>query len=188
MMASRFDFIPTSLPGLTAVQRKPIEDERGFFCRFYCGEEFRQTGLQGSVAQINHTYTKKRGTVRGLHFQHPPHAEIKIVTCLRGRVFDVAVDIRRESPTFLRWHGEILSATNHRGLLIPKGFAHGFQTLTDDCEMMYLHSESFDPDAEGALNMADPKLGIAWPEAVTDLSKRDQAHPMISADFEGILV
>jgi dTDP-4-dehydrorhamnose 3,5-epimerase len=114
-----------------------------------------------------------------------PHP-YKIVSCLNGEVFDVAVDIRKGSPTFLHWHGEILSATNQRSLLIPEGFAHGFQTLTENCEMLYLHSVPFQPHAEGALHVADPKIGIRWPLAVTELSERDRAHPFIGPDFEGI--
>jgi len=188
MTKSRFDFLPTPLSGLTVVQRKHIEDNRGFFCRFYCAEEFLEAGLQKPIAQINYTFTRKKGAVRGLHFQYPPHAEAKIVSCLKGEIFDVAVDLRKASPTFLRWHAEILSAANQESLLIPEGFAHGFQTLTEDCEMIYLHSESFHPQAEGGLNVADPRLGIAWPEAITELSDQDHAHPCISSYFEGILL
>ena len=188
MTKSRFDFLPTPLSSLTLIQRKPIEDDRGFFCRFYCADEFREAGLRKPIAQINHTFTRKRGAVRGLHFQYPPHADTKIVSCLKGEVFDVAVDIRQGSPTFLCWHGEIISAANQKSLLIPEGFAHGFQTLTEDCELIYLHSESYHPQAEGALNVADPRLGIAWPVAITELSDRDRAHPCIGSNFEGILL
>jgi len=188
MTTAHFDFQPTRLSGLTVIQRKPIKDERGFFCRFYCAGEFSDANYSKPIAQINHTFTQRRGTVRGLHFQYPPHAEAKVVTCLKGEVFDVAVDIRKGSPTFLCWHGEILSAANQKSLLIPEGFAHGFQTLTEDCEMIYLHSEPFQPKAEGALNVADTKLGIAWPEAKTYLSARDQAHPWINSSFEGIIL
>jgi dTDP-4-dehydrorhamnose 3,5-epimerase len=183
----RFDFHPTPLEGLLVIQRKPIEDPRGFFCRFFCAKTLQQVGFRRPIAQINHTRTRNRGAVRGLHFQHSPDAECKIVSCLRGEVFDVAVDIRRGSPTFLQWHAEILSARNRRNLLIPEGFAHGFQTLTKNCEMLYLHSAPFQPQAEGALHVADPKIGITWPLAVTELSERDRAHPFIGPDFEGIV-
>ncbi len=161
-------------------------DERGFFSRFYCAEEFAGAGFDRAVAQMNHTLTRRKGAVRGMHFQRPPHAEIKFVTCLQGSVFDVAVDIRRDSPTFLRWHSEILSAENGRSLLIPRGFAHGFQSLTDDCELLYLHSEVYAPGAEGALNALDPRLAIGWPLELTELSDRDRAHPLIGTDFHGI--
>lgn len=176
----------TPLAGLMRVQRTCIEDSRGFFSRFFCADTLRASGFDAPVAQMNHTLTRRRGAVRGLHFQRPPHAEIKIVSCLRGEVFDVAVDLRHGSPTFLRWHAEILSAGNHTSLLIPRGFAHGFQTLTDDCELIYLHSAAYAPGSEGALNALDPALGIGWPLAVTDLSARDRAHPALAPDFEGI--
>lgn len=182
----RFDFISTALDGLTVVYRKPIHDERGFFARFWCAEEFSSVGWSKQIAQINHTLTRRRGVVRGMHFQHPPHAEMKLVTCLRGEIFDVAIDLRRDSPTFLKWHSEVLSAANLTSLLIPEGFAHGFQTLTDDCELLYLHSAPHTQRAEGALNPTDPYLAIAWPLAIADLSDRDSAHAMLGADYEGV--
>jgi dTDP-4-dehydrorhamnose 3,5-epimerase len=183
---SRFDIHSTPLSGLWVVQRKVIEDSRGFFSRFFCAEEFRAAGLNKPIAQINHTYTVKKGAVRGLHFQHPPYSEDKIVSCLRGEVFDVAVDIRKGSPTFLHWHGEILTAANRKSLLLPEGFAHGFQTMTENCELLYLHSIPFHPEVEGTLNVAEPKIGIDWPIAITELSERDRNHPFINADFEGL--
>jgi dTDP-4-dehydrorhamnose 3,5-epimerase len=170
------------------VQRKAIEDERGFLSRFYCAEEFHGAGINKAVDQINHTLTRKKGAVRGLHFQYPPHAEIKMVSCMRGEILDVAVDLRRDSPTFLHWHGEILSAANRKSLLIPEGYAHGFQTLTEDCELIYLHTASYHPEAEGALNVADPRLNIAWPLPVNDISDRDRNHPFISQNFQGIIL
>ena len=183
---NRFDFHPTPLTGLWVVQRKPIEDPRGFFCRFFCAKEFQAVGLEKPIAQINHTCTVKKGAIRGLHFQYPPHSEGKIVSCLRGEVYDVAVDIRAGSSTFLHWYGEILSAANQRSLLIPEGFAHGFQALTENCELLYLHSEAFHPQAEGALHVSDTGVGIVWPIAMTELSERDRSHPFIDLDFKGI--
>lgn len=185
---ARFDFLTTSLAGLTLIQRKPIKDARGFFSRFFCAEEFSQAGFTQSIAQINHALTLKKGTVRGLHFQLPPYAETKVVNCLKGTIFDVAVDLRKGSPTFLQWHGEVLSAENNRSLLIPQGFAHGFQTLTEECELVYLHSAPFTLDAEGALNVADPQLAISWPLPLAELSERDRTHPMIDAKFQGIAI
>lgn len=182
----RFEIQPTSIAGLMVIRRKPITDSRGFLCRLYCSEVFQRLGLEKPIAQINHTLTRKKGTIRGLHYQHPPHAEWKIVSCLRGEVFDVAVDIRRGSPTFLRWHGEVLTAENGKSLSIPEGFAHGFQTLTDDCEMLYLHTAAFAPAAEGALHVADPMIGIAWPLDIAELSERDRSHLFIDFDFEGV--
>lgn len=183
---SRFDFIATPLTGLTLVQRKPIVDERGFLARFWCAEEFSVAGWKRPVAQINHTLTRCSGAVRGMHFQHPPHAEIKLVSCLRGEIFDVAIDLRRGSPTFLKWHGEVLSADNQRSLLVPEGFAHGFQALADDCELLYLHSAAHVVEAEGAVNPNDPLLAINWPLVIGELSDRDRAHPMLGRDYEGI--
>jgi len=188
VMSSRFDILDTPLERLKLIQRKPIGDQRGYLERMFCAEEL-QTLLSGkSIAQINHTLTARRGTVRGLHFQYPPHAETKVVSCLRGAVFDVAVDLRQGSPTFLRWHAEILSAENHKTLVIPEGFAHGFQTLTDDCELLYFHTAAWQPSAEGALNAQDPGIDIHWPEAVTELSPRDAAHPLVAKDLVGLAV
>lgn len=183
---SRFDFTTTPIKGLVIVQRKAIEDHRGFFSRFFCAEEFREAGLNKPIAQINHSFTRKTGTVRGLHFQYPPYAENKIVSCLKGKIFDVAVDLRRDSPSFLHWHGEILSAENRKSLIIPEGFAHGFQALTEDCELIYLSSASYQREAEDALNVMDQKLGIVWPLSISDLSERDRNHPFIGPDFQGI--
>lgn len=168
------------------IHRKSIEDSRGFFSRFYCADDFRETDLNKPIVQINHTFTIRKGAVRGLHFQYPPHAEAKVVSCLKGEIFDVAVDLRQGSPTFLRWHGEILSAGNHRSMLIREGFAHGFQTLSEDCELIYLHFAPFHSEAEGAFHVRDSKLAIAWPLTITELSDRDRAHPLIAADFSGI--
>ncbi len=183
---ARFLFTRTPLGGLLVVERQRAEDARGFFSRFFCAQEFAEVGFDRPVAQINHTVTRRLGAVRGLHFQHPPHAEDKLVSCLHGSVFDVAVDLRHGSPTFLAWHGEILSADNAHSLLIPRGFAHGFQALEDDCELIYLHTAAYSAGAEGALNVQDTRLGIGWPLAFTDISERDRAHPHIAADFDGI--
>lgn len=185
-MSARFDIIATPVSALRVLQRKPIGDQRGYLERLYCIEELQPLIADKYIAQINHTLTKIRGTVRGMHFQHPPHAETKFVSCISGEIFDVAVDIRRDSLTFLKWHGEILSAKNHKALIIPEGFAHGFQTLTDDCEMLYFHTATYQPAAEGGLNPRDPLLAIEWPMPVQVLSPRDAAHPLLSKNFTGI--
>lgn len=145
-------------------------------------------GVEHPIAQINHTLTSRAGTVRGMHFQYPPSAETKLVSCLRGEIFDVALDLRRGSATFLRWHGAVLSAGNRRSLLIREGFAHGFQALTDDCELIYLHTAAYRQEAEGAVNALDPHLAIAWPLPVTDLSDRDRNHPFIDSRFTGVVL
>jgi dTDP-4-dehydrorhamnose 3,5-epimerase len=180
----RFDFRSTELDGLFVVRRKPLQDERGFFERIFCRDEFSALGKV--PVQINHTLTRMPGTVRGMHFQHPPHAEAKLVTCLRGMVFDVAVDLRAESPTFLGWHGEILSDSNFRSLFVPEGFAHGFQTLDHDCELLYLHSAAYFVAAEGGIHPKDPRVGVRWPREITNLSPRDASHQFIPEDFTGI--
>lgn len=184
----RFDCFDLPMAGLKIVQRKPIEDARGFLSRSYCAEEFANYGFNKSISQINHTLTRSKGAARGLHYQNPPYAEIKLVGCIKGEIFDVAVDLRKGSPTFLQWHGEVLSGHNQRSLLIPEGFAHGFQTLTENCELIYLHSAPYVKEAEAALNVTDPKLGITWPLEITELSERDRSHPMIKNDFEGMVV
>lgn len=185
-MSSRFDILDTPLSGLRVLQRKPIGDSRGYLERLFCSEELQALAPGKPIAQINHTLTASRGTVRGMHFQHPPHAEIKFVSCMRGEVFDVAVDLRHNSPTFLRWHAEVLSADNHKTLVIPEGFAHGFQTLTDNCEMLYMHTAAYLPGAEGGLNPQDPRLAIRWPLPVAGLSPRDAAHPLLGEAFAGV--
>ena len=126
--------------------------------------------------------------MRGLHFQRLPHAETKLVSCLHGEIFDVAVDLRRGSPTFLHWCGEILSASNRKSLLIPEGYAHGFQALTENCELIYLHTAAYHPEAEGAFNVFDLALNIVWPLPIVDLSECDRNHPFIKSDFQGIVV
>lgn len=183
---SRFDCFNTAIDGLKIIQRKPIQDSRGFLSRFYCAETFSSIGMNKSIVQINHTLTRQKGAVRGLHFQHPPYAETKVISCIKGEIFDIAVDIRQGSPTFLKWHAEILSEQNQQSLMIPEGFAHGFQTLTDDCELIYLHTAAYNQPSEGALNIKDPLLGIKLPIEITDLSQRDSTHPMIKIEFLGI--
>jgi len=185
-MTTRFEILATPISDLRILQRKPLGDDRGYLERLFCSTELQPLLSGKGIAQINHTLTASSGTVRGMHFQHPPHAETKFVSCLRGEVFDVALDLRNDSPTFLRWHAEILSADNHRTLVIPEGFAHGFQTLTDQCEMLYFHTAAYLAEAEGGLNVQDPRLAISWPMPVTGLSPRDARHPLVKADFAGV--
>ena len=183
-----FDFLPTPLAGLMVLERQLIADHRGFLSRLYSAEEFRAAGVAKPIAQMNHTLTRASGAVRGMHFQNPPHAEVKLVTCVKGEILDVAVDVRRDSPTFLQWHGAILTETNRRSLLIPEGFAHGFQALTANCELIYLHTAAYKAEAEGALNVSDPRLKIAWPLPIGEISDRDRAHPFVDAAFKGIVL
>lgn len=183
---SRFACTPLAIPGVVAVQRQRIGDARGSLSRLFCAEELAAAGWTWPVAQINHTHTARAGTVRGMHYQRPPHAEAKLVTCLRGRVWDVAVDLRTGSPTFLHWCARELSAENLTALLIPPGCAHGFQALTDDVELLYLHSAAYAPEAEGGLRPTDPQLGIAWPLPVAGLSARDAGHALLDEYFSGL--
>lgn len=182
----RFRALPTPLDGVLCIERRVLADERGAFERLFCADELAAYGFPSAPAQINRSLTRNPGTVRGMHFQYPPHGEVKLVSCLRGRVFDVAVDLRRASPTFLRWHGCELSGDNHRSLLIPEGFAHGFQVLEADSELIYCHSVAYAPAAEGGLHPLDPRLAIAWPLPPVGLSARDAAHPPVAADFVGV--
>ena len=185
-MSTRLKIMETTIFGLQVVQRKPIGDNRGYIERLFCADELKTVTDGKAIAQINRTITKNRGTVRGMHFQYPPHAEIKLVSCLQGQVFDVAVDLRSNSATFLQFHAEVLSAENHKTLVIPEGFAHGFQTLTDDCVMLYFHTASYKPESEGGLHAQDPRLAITWPLPMSELSNRDKAHPLLNGAFKGI--
>jgi dTDP-4-dehydrorhamnose 3,5-epimerase len=183
---SRIALQPTQIDGLQIIEHRPIGDSRGFLERLFCQETLKSL-LQGkTIRQINRTLTQQKGTVRGLHFQFPPHAETKIVTCLKGKVWDVAVDLRRDSSTFLQYHAVLLSEKNHQSYIIPEGFAHGFQTLTPDCEMLYFHTADYNAEAEGALNATDPQLAINWPEPIAERSERDQRHALLTGDFRGI--
>ena len=181
-------FTVTELPlvGLKRIERQQMGDNRGFFSRLFCSNELAVSGWSRPVVQINQTLTRQRGTVRGLHFQRSPNAEMKLVTCLQGSIWDVAVDLRANSPTFLQWHAEELSAANNYSLLIPEGVAHGFQSLEDGCELLYLHTSSYASDAEAAINAMDPALAIAWPLAITEMSTRDKNHPMLDSTFTGL--
>lgn len=185
-MSAKFVFHKTAIASLHGIELKPHSDQRGCFERLFCAEEFKELGLRREIAQINHSMTRQKGVIRGLHFQYPPFVETKIVRCLRGAIFDVAVDLRANSATFLQWHGEILSAENGNMLYIPEGCAHGFQTIAPDAELLYLHTEYYHPEAEGGLHYADPRLGIKWMLACAEISVKDQCYPFIDERFRGI--
>jgi dTDP-4-dehydrorhamnose 3,5-epimerase len=179
-------FVSTPLAGLKIIDTNRLKDERGSFIRMFCGDDLSKVLSDRKVAQINHSHTSKRGAIRGLHFQKSPAAEMKLVRCIRGEVFDVAVDIRKNSPTYLHWYGQLLSANNSKMMAIPEGYAHGFQTLQANSEMLYLHTQFYAPEHESGLNFADPAIKINWPLAVTDISDRDREHAYITNIFEGI--
>lgn len=179
-------FIPTPLAGSYYVELEPFTDERGWFARYFCKKEFAAIGHDQEWLQLNHSFTKEKGTLRGMHFQYPPHSEIKLVRCVAGAVYDVIVDLREDSATFLQHFGLELSAANQRMMYIPAGFAHGFMTLADNTELLYHHSSFYTPGAEGGLHYNDPRLGIQWPGTLVGLSERDQHHPYIDNRFKGI--
>jgi len=179
-------FEPTPLAGLFVLRSTPYTDARGRFVRIFCEDEFRAIRPSMHWRQANMSRTVGQGTVRGMHYQHPPMAEAKLVRCIAGRVFDVAVDIRRDSPTFLRWFGIELAATEDVALFIPEGFAHGFQVLGGEAELLYMHSADFSPAHDGRLRYDDTRIGIRWPLAVTSLSDKDAATPPLDGCFTGV--
>lgn len=187
-MDDRFDIVETALTGLYQIQRKPRGDDRGWLERIYCTTDLAQVLGSRAIMQVNRSLTRAKATVRGMHYQIPPSAEAKLVSCLRGEIFDVAVDLRRDSSTFLQWHGEMLSAQNRRSLFVPEGFAHGFQAIADDCEVLYLSTAAYDPAAERGIYPLEPQVGIAWPLEVENLSERDAGHPALAPGFDGIVV
>lgn len=174
-------FSRTSLDGLWVIDLELREDERGFLARTFCENEFAAHGLNTRWPQCNLTRTKNRGMIRGMHFQADPKPEIKLIRCSAGAVFDVLVDVRRNSPTFGKWEGFELSAANHRMLYVPGGFAHGFQCLVDGCELFYMMSEFYVPDLARGLRWNDPAVNIQWPIANPVLSDRDKNLPLLSS-------
>ncbi|WP_320535200.1 dTDP-4-dehydrorhamnose 3,5-epimerase [Robbsia andropogonis] len=176
------------LPGVFVVEASPFADHRGKFQRVFCDQELQDVIGARSIVQINHSQTASVGAVRGMHYQRAPHAEMKLIRCLKGRVWDVAVDLRAGSPTFLQWHAEELSFDNNKMFVIPEGCAHGFQVLEENSELLYLHTARYTTDAEGGVRYNDPMLQIAWPLPITDTSRRDESHPLLSATFPGLSV
>ncbi len=173
-------FSRTSLAGLWLIELDLREDERGFLARTFCEKEFAALELNTRWPQCNLTLTKKRGAIRGMHFQAEPKPEIKLIRCAAGKIFDVLVDVRRDSPTFGKWEGFELSAENHRQLYVPGGFAHGFQCLADNCEVFYQMSEFYQPELARGLRWNDPAVGICWPLADATLSERDRQLPPLA--------
>ena len=180
------NFIPTSLMGSFVIEPNVFTDDRGWFARFYCKNEFKEIGHDKEWVQLNHSVTNKKGTIRGMHFQVNPYREIKMVKCTAGEIYDVIIDLRRDSSTFLKWFGVELSAKNRKMLYIPEGFAHGFQCITDDCELIYHHTEFYTPNSEGGIRFDDPMIDINWPLPVSIISPRDESHPYLDENFRGI--
>lgn len=176
----------TGIAGAVVVSSKRRGDERGSFARWFCEQELAPVLGGSRIVQINNSLTAEPGSVRGMHFQYPPHAEKKLVRCLEGKVFDVVVDLRAGSPTFLQWRAVELTAGDDRAILIPEGCAHGFQALAPDASLLYLHTALYAPQAEGGLRHDDARLAITWPLTPTNLSARDLAHAPLGDDFQGL--
>jgi dTDP-4-dehydrorhamnose 3,5-epimerase len=170
-------FNETALKGAFVIEINQLTDERGFFGRSWCKREMEEHGLNGNVVQANTSFSKTKGTLRGMHYQKHPHEETKLIRCTKGAIYDVIVDLRKDSPTYLQWFGIELSETNYKMLYVPEKFAHGFISLTDDAEVTYLVTEFYTPGAEAGLRFNDPKLKIDWPLDVTVISEKDKQHP-----------
>ena len=177
-----------AIKGLRVVESRAVVDARGAFTRIYCDRDLEEVIGPRRIVQVKHSRTHAVGAVRGLHYQRPPHAEMKLVRCLKGKVFDVAVDLRAGSPTWLQWYAEELSADNRRMMVIPEGCAHGFQVLEPDSELLYLHTAFYTPPSEGGVHPTDPGLAIRWPLPVRDLSERDGRHRLLTPEFPGLRV
>ncbi len=178
----------TKIEGVFIIKTTPFVDERGSFARLFCDNELKPIIKERKILQINHSITKQVGAIRGLHYQNPPFAEMKLVRCIKGKIFDVAVDIRCGSKTFLEYHAEELTAENKKMLVIPEGFAHGFQVLEENSEILYLHTAFYNKESENGLFYKDAKINIKWPIEVTDVSVRDTKHKLINKEFKGIKI
>lgn len=170
-------FTPTKLAGAFIIDLKKIEDDRGFFARTFCLNELKENGIDFEVRQANTSLSTKKGTLRGMHFQNSPYEEDKLVRCTKGALFDVIIDLRKDSPTYKQWIGVELTEKNHRALLVPKGFGHGFLTLEDNTEANYLVSQFYTPGAEAGIRYNDPQFGIEWPIEPVVISEKDANHP-----------
>ena len=177
MLGETMLFRPTELADVRLIELDPAGDERGFFARTFCTREFAAQGLETGFVQHSTSHTVRAGSVRGMHFQRPPHAEVKIVRCIKGAIHDVLIDLRPHSRTYLRWQAYLLTAENRHQLYVPAGFAHGFQTLAPDCEVAYLISAFYAPEAAAGIRHDDPAFAIAWPLPVSDISAKDRAWP-----------
>lgn len=179
-------FLETILKGAFIIIPDCIEDERGFFARIFCRHEFEEHGLNPDLSQCNISFNKQRGTLRGMHYQIAPYAEVKLVRCTAGAIFDVIIDLRPDSPTFKQWFTQELTHENRLQIYIPEGFAHGFQTLADNSEVFYQHSVFHSPDHERGLRFDDPSFKIKWPLDVSSISERDLSHAPVDVNFRGI--
>jgi len=186
-MVEKLTVRPTEIQGVFVAETTPFADHRGAFARFFCADELAPVLGERSIVQINHSRTREVGAVRGMHFQRPPHAEMKLVRCVRGRVFDVALDLRADSPTFLRWHAEPLDPTTARMLVVPEGCAHGFQVLEEESEILYMVTEFYSPESEEGVHPEDPMISIQWPLPVRELSRKDACQRFLTPSYTGLV-
>jgi dTDP-4-dehydrorhamnose 3,5-epimerase len=185
---NRFQAVPLSIEGVFLLKSSLSSDQRGGFRRVFCAEDLKNFGWNASISQVNISYTKHAGTVRGMHMQNPPYSELKIVQCIRGEIYDVCIDMRAGSPTFLSHCAVRLSSQDANAILIPRGVAHGFQALSNNVEVLYFHSEAYHPDYEVGFCVVDPAFNIRWPEPVTNLSPRDSGYQLIPDNYAGIFL
>ena len=179
-------FHETPLNGAYLIELERRGDDRGFFARFFCEKEFDAAGAETRFVQINNSLSARKGTLRGMHYQLAPSAEVKVVRCLKGSLYDVIADLRPDSPTFGQWFGAELNAENRLMMYVPRGCAHGLLTLADDTEALYLVSDSYAPDRERGMRFDDPWLGIKWPIAPVEISPKDRAWPDFDPDYHGV--
>ena len=180
--------VETNIKGAFLVESSTFKDNRGAFSRLFCERELQPILGLRTIAQINQSMTHCIGAIRGFHYQNAPQAEMKIVRCLKGRVYDVAIDLRKDSPTFLKWHAVELTPENNLAYVIPEGCAHGFQVLQEDSQLLYLHTEFYSPEVEAGVRFDDPMVGAVWPLPPKDLSARDLSHPLLKENFKGIVI
>ena len=180
------EFIKTPLEGAYLINLEKYEDERGFFARVFCESEFQEMGLSSEFIQVNNSLTGSKGTIRGMHYQLEPSAEVKIVRCIRGSLYDAIIDLRPDSSSFCKWFGSELSAENRQMMYVPKGFAHGFLTLEDNTETFYFASNSYSPDLERGIRFDDSYFGIEWPIPVTESSPKDKSCPDFDPEWHGV--
>ena len=181
-------FNPAKLNGAFTIDVQPFEDKRGFFTRIFCEREFGEHNLVQHFVQANHSGTHGKGVIRGLHFQHAPFCEVKLVKCVQGAIFDVIVDVRAGSPTFLQWFGAELTAENKRMMYVPAGFAHGFQSLSDYSEITYMVSNFYNKESESGIRYNDAAVNVGWPLPVSLVSDKDQAIPLVDNNFAGVIL
>jgi dTDP-4-dehydrorhamnose 3,5-epimerase len=181
-------FNPLDLKGAFTIDVEPFQDNRGFFTRTFCEKEFAAHNLVQHFVQANHSGTQGTGVIRGMHFQHAPYCEVKLVKCVQGSIFDVIIDVRAGSPTYLQWFGAELSAENKRMMYVPGGFAHGFQTLSEYSEITYMVSEFYNKESEGGVKYDDPVVNIKWPLPVSLVSDKDMKIPPVSESFTGVIL